>query len=273
MKIDFFTFVGPNSADYAEYLKYTCETFLSGKHEINWKCIESVGSDRLPKGYKCVAKAGNMNHNSLNHGTAMNLALEYIESDYVVFIDSDMAIVYPNWDDIIVKELNENDCFGVSYGHAKKYRDFPTVYLFMFRSHILDKVKLDFRPKIKKGVDSPIRYNIDESEAKLFGMKTGNIIKCDTGWELPLIVKGAGFTSKSMSMIMMASKKAQLPFENGKHKKLCMQKPGHMYEWHYNGKVFTTHKQASRVHPLKGTWGNAWKRRIDLYIKENINGS
>ena len=40
MNIDFFTFIGPNSADYADYLKYTCEKFLSGKHNRNWKCIE-----------------------------------------------------------------------------------------------------------------------------------------------------------------------------------------------------------------------------------------
>lgn len=267
MNIDFITFIGPNSADYADYLKYTCETFLSGKHNINWMCVESVGADRLPKGYKCVTKAGDTGHNSLNHGTAMNLALTYIESEYVVFIDADMAIVYKNWDEVVVNELEVFDCFGVSYSHSKKYRDFPTVYLFAFRSDILGKAKLDFTPKVKKGVDSPVRYKINKDEAKMFGMKKGAIIKCDTGWKLPLIVKGAGFSSKSMPMVMMTSKKAQLPFENDKHRKLCMQKPGHMYEWHYNGKVFTTHKQASRVHPLKETWGDAWKRRIDLYIK------
>ena len=267
MNIDFITFIGPNSADYAEYLKYTCETFVSGKHNIHWKAMESVGVDRMPKGYQYLFKAPDTKHNSLNHGTAMNMALDYIEHDYVVFIDADMAIVHKNWDDIIVNELNQNDCFGVSYSHSKKYRDFPTVYLFAFRSHILDKVKLNFRPRIKKGVDSPVRYKINKSEAKMFGMKPGAIIKCDTGWELPLIVKGGGFTSKSIPMVIQTSKKAQLPFENDKHKKLCMQKPGHMYEWHYNGKVFTTHKQASRVHPLNEIWGQAWKQKIDLYIK------
>lgn len=270
MKIDFITFITRYSSNYAEFLKYTCEKFMSGKHEIKWKCIESVGAEKLPRGYDCVAVAGETGHNSLNHGIAMNLAQNHIQSDYVIFIDADMAIVYKNWDDVIINELNENDCFGVSYAHSKKYRDFPTVYLFAFRSHILKKVKLDFRPKVKKGVDSPVRYKINKDEAKMFGMKPGSIIKCDTGWELPLIVKGAGFTSKSIPMVMMTSKKAQLPFENDKHKKLCMQKSGHMYEWHYNGKVFTTHKQASRVHPLKETWGDAWKRRIDLYIKRNI---
>ena len=270
MDIDFFTFIGQNSSDYAEYLKYTCDIFKSGKHNINWKCIKSVGVEKLPNGYRCVAKSGDFGHNSLNHGMAINKALEYIESEYVILIDVDMAIVYKNWDDVVVNELNKNDCFGVSYSHSKKYRDFPTVYLFAFRSYILDKVKLDFRPQVIKGVDSPVRYKINEQEAKLFGMKPGNIMKCDTGWKLPLIVKGAGFKASSMPMVMMTSKKAQLPFEDKKHRKLCMQKPGHMYEWHYNGKVFTTHKQASRVHPLKETWGDAWKRRIDLYIKEII---
>jgi len=271
MNIDFITFIGPNSADYADYLKHTCQIFLSKKHNINWKCIESVGAKKLPKGYKCVAKAPDTGHNSLNHGTAINLALKYIESDYVIFIDADMAIVYKDWDDVIINELNTNDCFGVSYSHSKKYRNFPTVYLFAFRSYILDKAQLDFRPKVKPGVDAPVRYKINKSEAKLFGMKPGSIIKCDTGWKLPLIVKGAGFKSKSMPMVMMKSKKAQLSFKDEKHRKLCMQKPGHMYEWHYNGKVFTTHKQASRVHPLNGTWGKAWKDRIDLYIKNGVN--
>jgi len=247
MDIDFFTFIGPNSADYAEYLKYTCETFISEKHNINWKCIESVGCDRLPKGYKCVAKAPDVNHNSMNHGTAMNLAQKYIESDYVVFIDADMAIVYQDWDDVIVKELNQNDCFGVSYAHSTKYKNFPTVYLFCFRSYILDKVTLDFRPKITPNKESPLRYKINKEEAKLFNLKPGGFIKCDTGWRIPLQIKRAGFNkSNSMSMVMMQSKKCQLLFENEKHKNLCMQKKNHMYEWHYNKKVFATHKQASR---------------------------
>ena len=268
MDIDFFTFIGPNSADYADYLKYTCDIFLSGKHNINWKCIESVGSERLPQGYTCVAKAGNTGHNSMNHGVALNLALDYIESEYVVFVDADMAVVHQNWDDILVKELNRNDCFGVGYNDKIKYKNFPTVYFFGFRSYVSEKVKLDFTPDVKPGVDKPVRRIITKTEAKMFGLKAGSIIKCDTGWKLPLIVRGDGFNKiKTMPMIMMTSKNAQLPFENKQHKQLCMKKPAHMYEWHYNDKVFTTHKQASRTQPIDGTWGDAWKRRIDLYIK------
>jgi len=267
MDIDFITYIGPNSADYAEYLKYTCETFASGKHKIHWKAMESVGANRMPEGYQNLGKSINTGHNSLNHGTAVNDSLKFIEHDYAVIIDCDIAIVHQDWDDIVVRELNQNDCFGVSYRDKIKYRNFPTIYIFCFRSYILEKAYLDFRPKVTLGKDRPNRMKLGE-EAHYFNMKRGEIIKCDTGWELPLIIKKAGYTkSKSMPMVMMKSKNAQLPFENDKHKRLCMKKPGHMYEWHYNGKVFATHKQACRVHPLNETWGNAWKRKIDLYIE------
>jgi len=270
MNIDFFTFIGPNSADYADYLKYTCEKFLSGKHNINWKCIESVGAEKLPKGYKCVVKAPNMKHNSMNHGAALNLALKYIESEYVVFVDADVAILYPNWDDIIVNELNKYDCFGVSYAHFSKYKNFPTVYLFAFRSYILEKAKLDFCPKIRKGKDAPLKIKLTKENAHYFNMKPGSVLKCDTGWELPLQIKQAGFEKfNSLKMVSMKSKNSQLPFEDEKHKKLCMQKSNHQSEWIRKGKLFATHKQASRTQPLDGIWGNAWKRRIDLYIRNN----
>lgn len=267
MKIDFFTFLTKNSADYAEFLKYTCEKFLSGKHKINWKYIKSVDVDKLPKGYKCIAKAADVGHNSMNHATAVNLAQRYVENDYVVFIDADMAILYKNWDDIIIEELNKYDCFGGSYEHGMKYSNFPTVYLFAFRSHILNKVKLDFSPKLVKDQESVYRYKLNKKEAKIFGKKFGGVIKCDTGWKLPLIIKDAGLSSNSMPMVLMTSQDSQLPFENSKHKKFCLQKPSHMCEWHYNGKLFATHKQASRNHPIDGKWGHAWKRRVELYME------
>lgn len=273
MNIDFITFISKNSADYAEYLKYTCEKFLSKKHHINWLAVESVGAERWPNGYKKLAKAGDGGHNSMTHSVALNLAQNYVTSDYVIFIDADMAILYQNWDDVIVNELNKYDCFGVSYADNElKYRNFPTVYLFCFRKHILDQTKLDFSPQITKGKDAPNRYKISSDEAKIFDRKPGSLIKCDTGWKLPLLIKSMNFTSNSLPMILMTSKKSQLPFEDAAHKKFCLQKPTHHAEWHYNGKLFTTHKQASRNHPLGGDWGISWKKRIDMYIKRIING-
>jgi len=273
MDIDIITCLGPNCKKYAEYLKYTAETFKSGKHKLHWKCMESTGSDGIPDGYTYLGWAPSAGHNSLNHGTAVNESLKYIEHDYAMIVDADIAIVHKNWDDIFVQELNQNDCFGVEDGHIRKYRDYPSIYLFGFRSYILDKCQLDFRPEIDPARgESPVRKKLG-NEAKYFNMNPGESLKCDTGWKLPLIIRKAGFEKyKAMPVVMMKSKQSQLPFVDTAHKKLCMQKAVHMYEWHYNGKVFATHKQACRVHPLDGIWGQAWKKRIDLYIKRNYNG-
>lgn len=267
MTIDFITFISRYSAEYAEFLKFTCEKFKSGENKINWKCIKSVGADRMPSGYKCVAETKDIGHNSMNHSEALNAAQKFVESEYAIFIDADMAIVYQNWDKIIIKELINNHCFGGSYGDNNKYKKFPTVYLFAFRSSILNEIKLDFSPLIYDEDESPVRYVVDNSEAHYFGMKPGELLKCDTGWQLPKIIKKAGFTSSSMSMTFMNSKESQLPFKDNKHKKFCLENPTHMCEWHYDRKLFATHKQASRNHPLTGIFGKAWKQRIRLYIK------
>lgn len=272
MKIDFFTFLGPNSADYAEFLKYTCETFLSGDHEINWKCIESVGCDRIPKEYKLLAEAEDMGQVSMNHGTALNLAQNYIESEYVIFIDADMAILYKNWDQVIINELNKYDCFGAAFGdRLKKYRYFPSVYLFAFRSSILDKVDLDFRPKFlenKRHTKIHLdKHILNEKEACYCGMEPGQSIHCDTGYRIIFSIKEAGLTSNAMDAVYITSKEIQLPFEDTHQEELCTQYPKHMSEWHYNGKLFASHKHASGAHSLNSEMGASWKKRIEIYIK------
>ncbi len=275
--IDFITFISRNAADYAEFLKKHCANLASKKHKIRWKCVESLGTDafapknkpqekvRLPRGYRCVAQAKDQRHNSMNHAAALNLALEYIESDYVVFIDADMAITYRGWDEVIVNELQENGCFGASY-HSKesKYRKFPTVYLFAFRKEVL-KANLDFMPRLKKGKEAPARLTLGD-EARYYNMKPGKVIKCDTGWDIPRQVKKAGFDGKGMPCYICTDKKSMLPFNDSNQKAKCRTKPTHMCEWHYNGKIFGSHKQACRSHPLGGEWGQIWKKRIELYL-------
>ena len=207
MKIEIITFISRNSADYAEFLRNHCEKLKSGKHEIIYKCVESVDAERLPKGFKCVAKTGNANHNSLNHSLALNVAQNYIENDYVIFIDADVCILYKNWDQVIVNELNKYDVFGATYNDRIKYKNFPNLYLFAFRKHILDKVELDFSPKLNKGIEKVCRIKLNKKEAKIFGLKEDGILKCDTGWKLPLLIKPKGYTYNILEAVSMKSKK------------------------------------------------------------------
>ncbi|MFX1538179.1 MAG: hypothetical protein ACFFDI_28625 [Promethearchaeota archaeon] len=267
MKIDFFTFLGPNSAEYAEFLKYTCEKFLSGCHEINWRCIDSVGCDRIPQGYKLVDKSIDVGHPSMNHAAAITLAQQYIESEYVIFADCDIAILYKNWDHVIINELNKVDFFGGTFGMTKKYKNFPSVYFFSFRSYILDRIKLDFYPKLQRNAARFAKYKLSEDECYYLKMRNGSVIRCDTGWSIPFQIRKTGFTFDIMESVNMYSKKSQMSFEDEKHKDLCMKHPGHMSEWHYKGKLFASHRHASYGFSMKSILGDAWKRKVDLYIK------
>jgi len=271
MKIDLFTFLSKNSAEYAEFLKYTGEMFLSGKYEINWKCIESVGCDRIPNGYELVGKSEDMGQASMNHAAALNLAKKNIETKYVIFIDTDVAILYKNWDQVIVSELDKHDCFGGAFGNRlRKYRDFPSVYLFTFRSNILSKVDLNFSPKLReKNKSKNYSHKLNEEEAFYYNMEPGKSIHCDTGWLLPFIIGEAGLTYSVMDAIPITSKNIKLHFENAQQKKICTQKPRHMSEWHYNGGLFASHKHASTGDAIDSQRGNAWKRRVELYIKNH----
>ena len=75
-----------------------------------------------------------------------------------------------------------------------------------------------------------------------------------------------------MPCYLMESEKAKLPYMSESHKEFCNKKNITMEEWHYNGKLFATHKKHSRHHTLYSGWGLAWKQRVDLYLKmEKLN--
>jgi len=266
--VDLFTFLGPNSADYAEFMKQTSEKFLSGNNKINWKCINSVGCERMPEGYKVMAQAEDTGHVSMNHGVAINLARNYIESDYVIFVDADVCFLYNCWDEVIVNKLNKYNSFGGEFGNwLKKYRNFPSVYFFTFRSDVLKKVELDFRPKLSKSGKTLCKLKLNEDECSYFKMKNGSVIRCDTGWNIPFQFKENNLTFDFIESIPMQSKRRKLPFENIENKKICMIHPRHMSEWHYNKQLFVAHRHASYGFPLDSELGRAWKKRVELYIK------
>ncbi len=278
MTIDLFTFVAGNGAEYAEFLKYTCEKNLSGSNKINWKCVESLNVERLPNGFKRVCKSGGRNEkNSMKHAIAMENALAYIESDYVIFVDMDVAIVYKGWDDVIINELNKYDCFGGSYSNDMKdefskirYKNFPRVNFFCFRSDILKKISLDFK-QFNDSKKSVPRTKITKKDSDIFEMKTGSILACDTGWKLPLIFKKNNLTYNFMPCYLLGGKKSKFPFINTKHKTTCLSQKRSIEEWHYNKKLFATHKRLSRSkyhHLYESDWGSSWRKGVEFYMQQ-----
>jgi hypothetical protein len=271
---DLFTFINGDGADYAEYLKQISEKKLSGKHKINWKFVESLNVTRFPDGFECVGQAGGEGeHNAMKHALAIHEALNHIESDYILLTDVDVAIVYDGWDDVIIKKLNQYDCFGGAYAEGKskyvktRYKEFPKANFFAFRRDVLDKVELDFRPFYGK----KFKGQVKKAHAKIFNLKERSKFTFDIGWRLPLIFKKNELTFDYMPCYFQMSKLCQLPYSNIWHKHFCRKRAITMEEWHYNGKLFATHKKYARHDKLDSMLGLAWKERVDLYMKGEKN--
>ena len=272
MEIDFITFIYKDCYRYAEMLKSIAEKLQSTDNVVNWKCVESVKADRIPKGFEKIAKTEACGHNSYNHSIAVNKAVELATSKYVILADADIAVLYKGWDKLIVDKLESGlSCFGASYHRsAPRYQNFPCIYFMAYRNDHLQNIGLDFRPKISLPKEAVDRLPIsNKKDAGYFGLKKGMYIKCDTGWEIARTIKSEGFKGEGMECVHGDSKKSLLPFRNSKQKSFCLKKPTHMAEWHYDGKLFGTHKQACRSHGLDTKWGEHWKDRIELYLEKN----
>jgi len=273
MKIDIYTFITRNSTDYAEFLQKTAIAMSSGNHDLRWKYIKSNYVGKGPDGWTCVGSSPNLGHNSYNHAEAMQSALVNLINtempDIAIFIDADTAVLYPNWDEIVCKRIKDKCvCFGGDYGQAKhKYKNFPTVYMFAFNPKIAPI--LNFYPALVDGKESVLKSKIKTKDlANVVGLPVGSLFKQDTGWALPCIIKNAGYSGYAMPRVLCGNGGEQLPYKNGNMRDLCIQKPEHMCEWHYKGKAFFTHKQASRNHPLNESVGAIWKWRIEKYFEE-----
>ncbi len=258
-----------NSAAYAEYLRKIAELLKSKKHTLKWRYIESVGANGLPAGFERAGKTGEFGQNSMNHAMALHKAMSVVSSPYVIFADADIVVTYKNWDDIVVQTLDQgNDCFGFAWGNdePRRYHGFPNVLFFGFKKGLLQKARLDFRPKVSG--EKVQKYQINKEEAALMNRRTKNIVKCDTGWLLPVTLGRANCNGVHIPMVRGGSKKSKMPFRNTKQRSIFKERPTHMTEYHWKGDLFGSHLQASRNIPFDCTYGKVWRQRIHDYVLE-----
>lgn len=273
--IDFITFLTDNSLEYANFLRQTGEALKSGKHKIHWKCFLSKGAEIIPEGYECVGNKNYDNHiGSMRHGLSINKSLKKITSSYVIISDVDIALIYKNWDEVIVRTLNDYSCFGSpNINRAREGINFPNVPFFAFRKNIMKKIEMDFTPVLNDhNTKVKIMENINKVESKMLDRNVGEIVIFDTGCKLCGIFKNARLKSKCLKPLKIESEKIQLIFNDKKQKFITKSRCRSLnqmqfIEYHYNKQVFITHLGISRAREFNNPGTISWRKRITNYLK------
>lgn len=273
--IDFFTFTANKSLPFAEFLRQTGEITKSGEHNVHWKCILSNETEKIPNGFKCVGIGDSKSScPSMRHAISIEKALEQASNKYVIISDADIALLYKNWDKIIVQILNDYSCFG-SPNHSNEHgeQDFPNVPFFAFKKNIMKKIKLNFRPILNE--QNAIK-RVEAGKEKIMGRGIGEFVFFETGCQLSSGFKKAGLKSKCLKSIQADSKKTILKYRNLKEKICLAQKKKNqprlyhnkLFEYHYNNEIFATHFGSGSIYNLDIEPAKSWKKRIENYLEE-----
>src|SRR5262249_19037971 len=99
---------------------------------------------------------------SYHHGSALTVNLKDIRDRFLLVIDPDLFVVYPNW----IRETTEHMirqqlCFFGTPWHPRwytKYRYFPAVHFLLIDLQRVSLTQLDFRPELTEKPSWGRRY-------------------------------------------------------------------------------------------------------------------
>lgn len=262
--IDIVCVLDDNAIDYFKFMKHTCELLKSGNHNINYICI-GLNTDLKELNETVINYDKKVDsYPSMYHANAIHSSFDYIESEYVIFIDSDVALLKKNWDVTIIKILQRFSCTGFQYRFSK----FPGIIMFACKK---DAIKtIDFHPMLNDR-NTRDKYVIKTAEeAVAFGIKVGRSIPCDSGWKLPLVFGHKNRPPKPMLQVYGGLPNSQLPFRNKRQREICLKGKQwiRMTEFHLDGKIFGTHLKESRNTKFDDDFCVTWRDRINLFLRQ-----
>ena len=250
--------------EYYDYFKNSCEKLKSGQNVINYVC---PGSKTY--GMYCSPE---LSTDSISQAMALSIGVDlayddFIKVDVFIIADSDVCILYKDWDLHILQTLTQYDIYGFN-GNSRICVNFPCLFFMAFNRSVLDRIKLNFFPSYFLGKDGFTHINsIDISTPEMevaTALKKDSKIKCDTGWQIPIQCRSAGIKYNYLTHVSARSDKAKLKI----NKEFCEKYHRHYDEWHYNNELFGTHCQASRAFAFDSEHTMHWRNKIDAYTQE-----
>lgn len=227
---------GPNSEYFANFLISTIESTISKK--FNYRFLiginkPGVNKKEITKNYD-VGKFDFIEDispvtSSLGHAHCLNLMLKNMNCKFGVFLDSDVAMLEKNWDELLIDRLNQKTIMvGSEYHHSDgKMISRPNVITCAFDVEIFKKLQLDFTPSLKTIVST-------KESATYYGTSIGQVIMLDTGCEIMETIVKAGYQTETLRIVSpryqdtLTDLKILDPTQRGE-------------EYHLNGRPISTH--------------------------------
>jgi len=253
---------GKNSGEYIKFLLTTIRQTISQKTDyeiilgINDDSVDinNIVSEFSNENFKIIMCVDN-NAYSFGHASCVQSIFENMSEEYGMLIDCDVAILKKNWDQILIAQLDKNNVIIGSEYDGNKYMKFPNIVFCMFKTRILSNLNISFMPA---GKNKTINNDI---ESDIFGREVGDTIFLDTGWELPVKVKKAGYAGIPMNL-----ESPRKDIEN-----CIFMKPGDRgEEYHLSGEPICTHVGRSFTRSFNDPIVVRWKKRVNDYL-ENLN--
>ncbi|MHA2281505.1 MAG: glycosyltransferase family A protein [Promethearchaeota archaeon] len=229
-RIQIFTVLGKNGIMFANFLRKTILQLSSGDHEFSFNCFMSSEANP-PEHWEGLEYILKQEHTSLNHTTGLNRIIDYIDGDYVIVTDADVALLIPQWENLLIRDMNRRgiDILGVDHwDHPRGYRGFPIVTFFITKSSAFLKAQPDFRPSL-----TPYRNQLGTGakeitirtaeEVYLFGRPKGKRLLQDSGWQLPICYKKASLRGEVLQKASTYAFDNQVPqvWKIGKQLGVC----------------------------------------------------
>lgn len=83
---------------------------------------------------------------SMAHGEALNELVAKIDTEYGVIMDADAVFLEKGWDKILIEKMSEHMPIYGTQADPGKPQDFPLMYGVLFKTDIMKRMNIDFRP-------------------------------------------------------------------------------------------------------------------------------
>lgn len=246
------TAVSSNSLKYYEFLRNNYSNLSSGKYTIVYKayCLDTKSFQKLKKSNQLgeVIYCGDVK-GSYGHALAINQALKTLTPNAINIIsDSDIAIVFQNWDSLLFDLFNRNiPCSvlgtqlepigGFSSGDSKfqQYKQKPTT------TWLAISPKYNFKKLSVLPDKSTFKIIKSEKDALLYNLPKGyNLVK-DTGWQIPKYLNDNKFPYKVLDIVSPKSSDSIVLKGISEYHD----------EFHYKGEPFLVHQRGSMRHKFR----------------------